>query len=386
MTALKLLRGQLAPAALAMAIALVIASAALLINGDNPITAYQAMWSNLDGTSNLITVINDAAVYYVAGVALALGFKMNLFNIGANGQFTLAALMAGVVGGATRLPALIHVPLVLLVAIAVGAVWAGIAGVLKAYRGVNEVVATIMLNGIAGGLTGYLLRTYFRVEGDMTAHTETLPMSARLPNLDRLLAFFGFNVPGGTPLYSFVLIAIAVGIAFRVLIYRTRFGFDLRASGINPDAARSSGVDPKRMILITMLLSGGLAGLSAMSTLMAKQFEYGDRFPTQVGFTAIGIALLGQNHPTGIAIAALVYAAIEQGARNLATVDVPAEIGQILQGSLLFVAVCVYAVTVRRNQARDIESAARAAAASHAPPGSSAGGHGSAGPIAGASA
>ena len=366
MKALRLVRTQLAPAALAMGIALAIASLALLINGNNPLTAYKAMWSNLDGTANIVTVINDAAVYYVAGVALALGFKMNLFNIGANGQFTLAALAAGVIGGKADLPAPLHIALILGVAMLTGGLWAGLAGVLKAYRGVNEVVATIMLNGIAGGLTGYLLRTYFRVKNDMTAHTETLRPSGRLPNLDRLLKVFGFHIPGGTPLYSFVLIAIAVGVGYRILIYRSRFGFDLRASGINPSAARSSGVNPKRMVLITMLLSGALAGLSGMSTLMSKQFEYGDRFPTQIGFTAIGIALLGQTHPTGIAVAAFVYAAIEQGARNLANVGVPAEIGQILQGSLLFVAVIVYAVTVRRNQSKDIEAAAKAA--SHKPP------------------
>lgn len=368
MTTLRLLRTQLVPAALAMGIALAIASIALLVNGNNPITAYQAMWSNLDGTANIVTVVNDAAVYYVAGVALALGFKMNLFNIGANGQFVLAALAAGVIGGKADLPAPLHIALMLGVAMFTGGIWAGIAGVLKAYRGVNEVVATIMLNGIAGGLTGYLLRTYFRVKGDMAAHTETLRMSGRLPNLDRLLKVFGFHIPTGTPLFSFVLIAIVVGIGFRVLIYRSRFGFDLRASGINPRAARSSGVDPRRMILITMVLSGALAGLSAMSTLMSKQFEYGDRFPTQIGFTAIGIALLGQNHPTGIAVAAFVYAAIEQGSRNLANVGVPAEIGQILQGSLLFMAVIVYAVAVRRNQAKDMEAAARAAVAKTASP------------------
>ncbi len=368
MKAFRLVRTQLAPAALAMGIALAIASLALIVNGNNPLTAYKAMWSNLDGTANIVTVINDSAVYYVAGVALALGFKMNLFNIGANGQFTLAALAAGVIGGKADLPAPLHIALILGVAILTGGIWAGIAGVLKAYRGVNEVVATIMLNGIAGGLTGYLLRTYFRVKNDMTAHTETLRPSGRLPNLDRLLRVFGFHIPKGTPLFSFVLIAIAVGIGYRVLIYRSRFGFDLRASGINPSAARSSGVNPKRMVVITMLISGGLAGLSGMSTLMSKQFEYGDRFPTQIGFTAIGIALLGQTHPTGIAVAALVYAAIEQGARNLANVGVPAEIGQILQGSLLFVAVIVYAVAVRRNQAKDMEAAARAA--SHKPPAS----------------
>ena len=113
-----------------MGIALAIASLALIVNGNNPLTAYKAMWSNLDGTANIVTVINDAAVYYVAGVALALGFKMNLFNIGANGQFTLAALAAGVIGGKADLPAPLHIALILVVAMLTGGIWAGIAGVL----------------------------------------------------------------------------------------------------------------------------------------------------------------------------------------------------------------------------------------------------------------
>ena len=305
------IRAQLAPAVLALGIALVIASFALVVSGHNPFVAYRAMWGNVDGTNGLVTVVNDAAQYYVAALALAIGFKMNLFNIGANGQFILGALIGGAVGGALRLPAPLHLVITFVAAAATGSAWAGIAGVLKVTRGVNEVVSTIMLNGIALGMSGYLLRVYLKVDdGGQTVHTRTIPKSARMPNLDRVLRLLGFHLPSGTSLYGFLLFAVALGIGFYLLIYRSRFGFDLRASGINASAAKSSGVDPRRMILITMLLSGGVAGVSGMSSLLSKQFEYGDRFPTQLGFTAIGIALLGRNHPGGIAFAALVYAAI----------------------------------------------------------------------------
>ena len=352
-------RKQLAPTLLAVAIALVISSIALVMSGHNPFSAYNAMWQTLNGTSDVVTVVNETAPLYVAAVALAMGFKMNLFNIGANGQFMMAALFAGTVGGAVHLPGPLHVLLIFVTAAVVGAAWAGIAGVLKVTRGVNEVVATIMLNGISLGVIGYLLRVYLRVANDQTAHTKTIPKSGRLPVLDPILRVVGFHIPKGTPLFSYVLVAVAVGIGFHVLIYRSRFGFDLRASGVNPSAARSSGVSPGRMIIVTMLLSGALAGLSGMSSLLQKQFEYGDRFPAQLGFTAIGVALLGQNHPIGIAVASFVWAAIEQGARGLPAVSVPQEVGTILQGSLLFVAVCVYAVTFRKSQSREIEGAAR---------------------------
>jgi general nucleoside transport system permease protein len=354
-----ILRQQFGPAAFAFTVAIAIASLALVISGHSPLRAYGAMWENINGTSGVVTIINEMAPLYVAACALALGFKMNLFNIGANGQFIFGALIAAAAGAEVSLPAPLMVLFIFLVAALCGAFVAGIAGVLKVTRGVNEVVGTIMLNGIFGGIGGYLLRGYFREEGDQAAHTKTLLSSARLPNLDRVLAAVGFHIPKGTPLFSFPIYALIVGISFYTLIYRTRFGFDLRASGINPNAARSSGVSPKRMIVITMLMSGALAGTSGMSTLLQKQFEYGDRFPTQVGFVAIGIALLGQNHPVGIAFAATVWAAIEHGARGLPNVRVPSEIGTTLQGSFLFVAVIVYSVTQRSAQAKAIEAASK---------------------------
>ena len=353
-------RRALTAPAMALAVSLIIASAALLISGHNPLRAYQAMWANVDGADGLVTVLNYGGRYYVMGCAVALGFKMNLFNIGANGQYQVGALFAGAVGGALHLPGPINIFIMVLVACAASSAWAFIPGVLNVTRRVNVVVATIMMNGVAAGLIGYLLRTKFRDKADvMTAHTRTIAENSRIPSLNRLLRLVGYHLPSNTSLQGYLVISVLVGVAFYVLIYRSRFGFDLRASGLNAAAARSSGVDPKRMVLTTMALSGALAGLAAMSVLLCEQYEYGDRFPALLGFTGITVALLGRNSPGGIAAAAFVVAAIEQGSRGLVTVDIPQEIGQILQGTLLVAAVISYEVVRRRAQAATIREAAR---------------------------
>ena len=365
MTLTRLRRAMTAPA-IALVLSVAIASVALLLAGHNPGTALKAMWNNIDSADGVVTVLNFASRYYVMGIAVALGFKMNLFNIGANGQYQVAALFAGAVGGSLRLPGPLNIAIMLLVAMACGGAWAVIPGVLNVTRRVNIVVGTIMMNGVAAGLIGYLLRTKFRDKKDvLTAHTPTIPANSHTPNLNRLLRLFGYHLPAQTFLHGFLVIAAVIGVAFYFLIYRSRFGFDLRASGLNAAAARSSGVDPKRMVLITMTLSGAVAGLAAMSVLLSDQFEYGDRFPTLLGFAGITVALLGRNSPGGIVASALVIATIEQGARGLATVGIPQEIGQILQGTLLVVAVIAYEVVRRRNQAADIRDAAERTAAMH---------------------
>lgn len=344
---------------LASALSLIVATFALLVAGHNPIDALSSMWGNLNGTDELVTVVNYASRYYVMGAAVAIGFKMNLFNIGANGQYQVAALFAGAVGGWLRLPGPINIALIIVVAMIAGGAWAFIPGVLNVTRNVNIVVATIMMNGIGAGLIGYLLRTKFRDKSDFnTAHTLPLPPESRMPHLNRLLRALGFHLPDQTFFHSFVLIAMVIGVVFYVLIYRTRFGFDLRSSGLNAAAARSSGVNPKRMVLTTMTISGAVAGLAGMSLLLADQYEYGDRFPTLLGFTGISVALLGRNSPGGIVFSALVLAGIEQGARGLSGVGIPQEIGQILQGTLLVSAVIAYEVARRRNQAATIREAA----------------------------
>jgi general nucleoside transport system permease protein len=348
------------PAAIALALAFALASLVLVLSGHNPLTAYRAMWKNFASLDGVITSINIAARYYVAAVAIAIALKMNVFNIGTNGQYQIAAMFAAVVGAAIKLPAPLHIAITLLVAVVAGGAWASIIGLLNVTRKVNPVLTGIMLNGIGASVIAYLMQskwTNFRDPGRPEyGSTRQIPKSGRLP-------VFGI---GESNLQSYVIVAVLVGIGFYLLVYRTRFGFDLRASGGNPSAARSSGIDPKRMIMITMALSGACAGLIGMGIVMSSndQLSYGDRFPGLLGFTGIGIALLGRNHPGGVAAAALLWAALDQGARGLVTVGIPGEIAVILQGALLFIAVIVYAVWERKSLAAIVrDAAARTAAA-----------------------
>ncbi len=354
----------LLPPVIAAVISLAVACVVLLISGNNPGRAYLAMWRNIASVDGMVTITNFAVRFYVSGLAVAIGFKMNLFNIGVDGQYRLAAVLAAAFGAWAVLPPVLHTIAILVVAIAVGAGYAAIPAVLKVTKNVNEVVSTIMLNSISVGVTAFLVGEYFDfAKTDNLAQTETLRSSARIANITWLLPLVGLKRPKDNPLEGFLPIAILLGVGAWLLIYKTRFGFDLRASGMNAAAARSSGVDPKRMVVRTMMLSGAVAGLIGMAPLLCEQFAYGDTFPQGLGFAGIGIALLGRNHPAGIAFAAFVWAAIEQGSRALSGVNVPESIGLILQGTLLLVAVIVYEVFRRRNQQRTIAATASRAVA-----------------------
>ena len=368
---LRLRRVLEAPIAAAV-VAIAVSSVALLLSGNSPVEAFREMWKTIDSTESVVLIINRAVPYYVAGVAVAIGFKMNLFNIGANGQYLLAALFAAWVGAEVDLPAPLHVALIFVVAIVVGGAWAAIAGVLKVTRNVNEVISTIMLNYIATGITAFLLAEAFRDEenGGLVAQTKLLPESARLPSLNRLVELTGFHLGEGVRLLGFLPFAIAIGIGYHLLLNRSRFGYELRLSGTNPAAARAAGVNPKTMVLKTIVLSGAVAGLIGMHSLLADPqfYKYGDQFPKLIGFTGLSLALLGRNHPTGIAAAALVWATIERATQRLSTLGIPQEIGVILQGSFLLAAVVAYEVVKRRNDAATAAAAARALRAT-APPG-----------------
>jgi general nucleoside transport system permease protein len=354
----RLIGGILAPLLAAVA-AVIVSSIALLIAGESPRTAFEAMWSAIDSKASIVAIINRAVPYYVAGVAVAIGFKMNLFNIGAAGQYQLAALLAAGAGAAVSLWAPLHVAFVFVVAVSVGAAYAAIAGILKVWRGVNEVISTIMLNYIAIGISAFLLSEPLRNEASGNiAETRTLPASARLPSLNSLVEGVGIDLPTGVVLRGFLPFAILLGVAYWLVLNRTRFGFNLRVSGANAAAARTAGVNPKRMVLTTIVLSGAIAGLIGLGPLLTEQFTYGDQFPKALGFTGIALALLGRNHPAGIAAAALVWGGIERATQPLSTIGIPQEIGVILQGSFLLAAVIAYEVVKRWSDAAEARAAA----------------------------
>jgi len=336
--------------ALAAVIAIVVSTIVLLASGDHPLEIYRSMWSFGIRTNSIISMVNRAVPYYLAGLAVAVGFKMNLFNIGVEGQYYLAVVVAAIVGANVHLPAPIHVTVVCVVAIAVGAAWAGIAGVLKATRGVNEVISTIMLNQIVlGGLATWIVTRYRAPGASLQLQTRELPSSALMPNLNSWLEHLGVDVPPGSRLTGFVLVAIAAGAVYYVLLWRSRFGFDLRASGWNPWAAASSGVDQRGMAVKAMVVSGALAGLVGMSILLdgGTFGRYTGDFPTGIGFTGIAVALLGRNHPVGIGLGALLWGFMERAAQRLDLEGVPKEIVTIMQATLLLSVVVAYEV-VRR--------------------------------------
>ena len=349
----------LAAPALAIAIALVVSSAVLLASGDRPLDIYSSMWSFGTQTNSIISMINRAVPYYISGLAVAVGFKMNLFNIGVEGQYYLAGILAAVVGAWLDLPGPLHVAFICIVAIVVGAAWAGIAGVLKATRGVNEVISTIMLNNIVILGLGAWLMTRFRESdtgGSLQIATERIPASGLMPNLNGWLEAIGVEIPQGSRLTGFLLVAILVGIAFHVILERTRFGYDLRASGHNAWAATSSGVNAKGMVVKAMLLSGGIAGLVGMSYVLGDFGRFTGDFPTGLGFTGIAVALLGRNHPVGIAFGALLWGFLERSAQRLDLEDVPKEIVVIMQGTIVLSVVVAYEI-VRRIRDAQVQQA-----------------------------
>ncbi|HYN34978.1 MAG TPA: ABC transporter permease [Ilumatobacteraceae bacterium] len=364
-------RASLAPL-FAAGVAILVSSLALLISGNDPVEAFREMWKTIDSTQSVVIIVNTAVPYYIAGVAVAIGFKMNLFNIGSNGQYLLAALVAGWAGAQVSLPPPLHVTFIFLVAVAVGGTWALIAAILNVTRNVNVVVATIMLNYIAVGLGAFLLNEVFRdsENGGLVAQTKVMPDSAQLPPLNRIFELFGFNFAPGVELFGFLPFAIALGIAYHVLLNRSLFGYELRLSGMNPDAALSAGVNPKRMVLITLFMSGAVAGMIGLPFLLADPsfLKYGDAFPTTIGFTGLGIALLGRNNPVGIAAAALVWATIERATQRLGPLGIPPEIGRIMQGTFLLSAVIAYEVVRRRNDAAAVAAAASATRDERPPP------------------
>jgi simple sugar transport system permease protein len=345
----------------AILFALGVASLALLLVDIDPIFAYKEMFKFAGSTESLISMVNRAMPLYVSALAVAVGFKMGLFNIGVEGQYLIAAPLAAYVGGIVNLPAPLHITLVLVVAMSAGASWAWIAGELKVRRGVHEVISTIMLNFIAIALGTYLVVNFLKEETEsLTVATPLIPRSGQLPSMNPLFEAIGINAKAGSELGSFLIIAILLGIAFHLLVTRSRFGFDLRASGLNPSAARASGVDPNRMIVRTMVISGAIAGLVGMERVLGFFHQYTSDFPRFLGFNGIAVALLGRNHPVGMAFGALLFGFMDRSALILDLRDVPREIVTIIQGIVVLAVVIAYEVIARILERRAVRAAARA--------------------------
>ncbi len=354
----------LAAPVIAVVFSLLLSSIVLLISGSNPLAAYWDMIANGGRLETIVDMLNRSTPLYLSGLAAAIGFRMNLFNIGVEGQYILAAFAAAVIGANVILPSVFHIALILLVAMLVGAAWSGLAGWLKVARGINEVISTIMLNFIAiSGIIAWLaveLR-----DGPLTPNSGTkfIPESGRLPDLNGFVEIFTREISGGRKLSAVLLLAITAGIIFHVFLNRTRLGFDLRVSGYNPSAARVGGVPADRMVVMAMVYGGAMAGLVGMVDILSRGHRFDADFTPGLGFAGIAVALLGRNHAVGVAVGALFFAFMDVSSPILQiTGSATREIVVIMQGIILLSAVVAYESVSRYRQREETRAAAAALA------------------------
>ena len=349
----------------AVLIALVICGIILQVTGKDALDAYQKMFETGMESNKLLESLQRATPLMLSAVAVAIGFKMGMFNIGVEGQYLFAALFAAVIGAQLDLPGPLHVALILIVAMLFGGLWAAIPAVLKVKRNVNEVIATIMLNSIALALIDWLFNDFFRYEnpGNLDVRTKPLPTSAWMPTLFTVTSKTDGGGSVSTDVTSFVLIALLVVVAFWLLIYKSQFGFRLRASGGNAVAARTAGISSNRMILTAMLLSGGVAGLAGLPALLGTTHSYGPTRPDGYGFNGIAVALLGRNHPAGIIISALLWGFLDATAGPLQIAKIPQSIILVIKAIILITVVIVNEVVNRKMAKRTADRTAAQLAA-----------------------
>lgn len=311
----------------AVALAIVIGALILLVSGANPLAAYGGLLKGSFGSGTAFgRTLEKATPLIFSGLAVAFAFKAGLFNIGAQGQLLLGAIVSAAIGfGITGLPAIIHAPLALLGGVAAGALYGAIPGALKTYTGAHEVITTIMLNYIAINITDFLADGPWkdRSPGNVVARTPAIADTARIGSL------------GPIPLGFLLAILFAVLVWW--VLWRTTLGYEIRTVGLNPGAARYAGIKVARTVILTMVLSGVLAGIGGAIETQGVVGRYQPGFNAGLGFDGITIALLGKTHPLGVIPAALLVGVMKAGASQMQfSAGVAKEITDVVQALMLF--------------------------------------------------
>ncbi len=320
--------------AVSLLMSLIVAAIVMIIAGYNPIEGYSAMIQGALGTpadwfsgdfDAIATTLGTATPLIFAGLAMALASRGGMFNIGIEGQIIAGAFPAALVGAYFEgLPAIIHIPLCCLAGMIGGGLWAALAAVLKNRLRVSEVILTIMLNYVAQYIADYLVNYPFHAPG-VSVHTVEILASAELVPL----------VP-----YSRLTGGLFIALAFAALVWlfleRTTMGYEVRAIAANPYAAETGGVNIKRMNLITMFLSGALAGMGGAVEVLGVHNWFMPNMTAGYGFDGVAIAVMGQNTPIGTVISALIFGALRAGSSSMNRMtSIPGEFIQVLQALVI---------------------------------------------------
>lgn len=323
---------------ISIVLASIISAIVILAIGENPWAALKLMVSGAVGSSyGWGYTLYYATNFIFTGLAVAVAFHARLFNIGGEGQAMLGGLGVALVCLYIPWP---HWTLALLFATAssalFGALWATIPAYLQATRGSHIVITTIMFNFIASGLLNYLLGNQLKPSGQMEPATASFPEAAHLPTLNDIAGIFGSTLFRSTPVNVTLLIGLLACVLVWFLIWRTRLGYEIRAYGHSESAARYAGISPNRIIMITLLISGGLAGMMAINNVMGEAERLVLNAVEGAGFIGIAVALMGRNHPVGVLMAAILFGFLYQGGAELALwTSIPRELIIVIQALVI---------------------------------------------------
>lgn len=301
-------------------LAFLVSGLVIVTIGENPLDAVGILIYGAFGFEEAI----GYTLYYTTnfiftGLAVAVAFHAGLFNIGGEGQAYVGGLGVGLLAlslDAALAPILI-IPLAMIMAALFGAAWAFVPAYLQAHRGSHIVITTIMFNFLASALMVYLMVNVLIKPGQMSPESREFLDSAHLPFMHEVLAWFGVAVTH-SPLNLSIVWALICCVLMWIFIWRTRWGYEIRAVGFNPTAAIYAGTDPRRIIVLAMLVSGGLAGFVGFNEILGVQHRLLINFTAGYGFTGIAVALMGRNHPVGIVLASLLFGGLYQGGAELA--------------------------------------------------------------------
>lgn len=345
--------------AIATLIGLLFGAVLLMVLGVNPITAYSSLFQGAFGTVSGITqTLTKATALLLVALGICIAFRGGVINIGGEGQIIVGAIASTAVAlGLPNLPGVLLIPLTLLAGALAGALWGGIAGVLKARFGVNEILSTVMLNAIALQLMNYLLRGPM-LDPEQVAAGTNVPQSATLPEQVWLLRL----VPR-TLLHTGLILAIILAVLVYIFLWRTTVGYRIRAVGLNPSAARYAGIPVRRYMALAMILSGAFAGLAGAVEVTGVHHRMIEGLSGGYGFSGIVAALFGKLHPLGAIPASAIFGGLLVGADKMQrSVQVPNSLVVAINGLVvLFVVASDY--FVKRRARRRVADAAPAAGA-----------------------
>lgn len=315
-----------------------VAALVLLAVGESPRECLKVVIDSalLSGNGVQFTLFY-ATGFIFTGLAVSLAIHGGLFNIGGEGQVYLAGLGVTLASFLTSgWPPLLALPAIMVAAMVFGAAWAFLPGYLQAYRGSHIVVTTIMFNFIAASVMNYLLTTHLMAKGSQNVSTTDFAQTTWVPGLAHIAHWFGVEL-AASPLNACLLLALLCAAGFYWLVWRTRFGYELRTLGASPDAAVYAGIPVRRMVVTVVCASGALSGLAAVNEISGSAHHMSLGFPNGVGFIGIAVALMGRNHPLGIILSALLFGVLIQGGLelSLANPNITNHLVYLIQGLII---------------------------------------------------